>query len=101
MTKMIGFVKIYKRLSFWLTMIATGVCLFNLFGYDDKSILLFLTSPPFWIIETNWFVENIVHPSKVSRGVIYIMTVVCWFFIGYMLDKFFAKLLNKGTEVKS
>jgi hypothetical protein len=89
------FLKIYKRLSFWLTIIAIGICLLNLLGYDDKSLLLFLTSPPFWLIGTHWFVENFMHPSYISIGIKYAVTILFWFLFGFILDKSITKLLNK------
>lgn len=89
--------KIYKRFSFWLTIIAIGICLFNLLGYDDKSILLFLASPPFWIMETHWFVENFTHPANISIVIKYVLTILFWFLFGISLDKFIPKLLKKNN----
>ncbi len=36
-----------KGFRLWLPLLSLVVCLFNVFGYDDKNILLFLTSPVF------------------------------------------------------
>jgi hypothetical protein len=90
--------KIYKRFSFWLTIIAIGICLFNLLGYDDKSILLFFTSPPFQIMGTQWFVENFTHPANISIEIKYVLTILFWFLFGITLDKFIFRLLNKGNR---
>lgn len=89
--------KIYKRFSFWLTIIAIGICLFNLLGYDDKSILLFLASPPFWIMGTHWFVENFTHPTNISIVIKYGLTILFWFIFGISLDKFISKLFKKNN----
>lgn len=92
--------KIYKRFSFWLSIIAIGICLFNLLGYDDKSLLLFFTSPPFWIMGTHWFVENFTHPANISIVIKYALTILFWFLFGFTLDKFILKLLNNGNRNK-
>lgn len=86
---------IYKKFSFWLTIIAIGICLFNLLGFDDKSILLFLASPPFQIMGTHWFVENVTHPANISIAIKYVLTILFWFIIGAALDKYISHLLKK------
>jgi hypothetical protein len=84
-----------KKYSYWLSVIAIGICLFNLLGYDDKSILLFLSSPPFWIMETHWFVRNFIHPADVSIFIKYSLTILFWFIFGFILDKSTSKLFNQ------
>jgi hypothetical protein len=64
-------------------------------GYDDKNLLLFFTSPPFWILETHWFVVNFMHPADVALGIIYVFTILFWFLLGFILDKILKKLSNK------
>lgn len=78
--------KFYKRFSFWLSMIAVGICLFNLLGYDDKNLLLFFTSPPFWILENMSF--------RFPIGVIYVISITFWFLFGFGIDRFIQKLLK-------
>ena len=43
--------KVIKKFSFWLTIFAVVVVLYNMIGKDDKNLLLFFTSPPFWVTE--------------------------------------------------
>ncbi|MBX9974087.1 hypothetical protein [Cytobacillus firmus] len=87
--------KIYRYFSFWLLILSISICLFNLLGFDDKNLLMFLTSPPFWLIETHWFVVNFTHPSDIPMSVIYVLTVLFWFLLGLILDKALRKLKNK------
>ena len=91
--------KIYKKLSFWLPVIAMCICLFNLLGYDDLSLLLFLTSPPFWVIETHWFVENFMLSSEILMETVYALTILFWFLFGFILDKFIIKI-RKVSSVR-
>ena len=84
-----------KKFSFWFTLFSLFVVLFNLLGYDDKNILLFLTSPPFWVTETHWFVVNFIHPSEIPLPFLYIITVLFWFLFGAFLD-FLIKKLRKN-----
>lgn len=83
--------KIYKKISFWLAFLAVGVCLLNLFGYDDKSLLLFFISPPFWVMGNHWFVEHFAHPASISMEVKYLATIVFWLLFGLSLDALFLK----------
>lgn len=79
--------KFHKKFCFWLTLIAVGICLINLLGHDDKSILLFLTSPPFWILENMSF--------RFPIGFIYIVSITFWFLFGFGIDKIIKKLSKK------
>ncbi|MCT4776820.1 MULTISPECIES: hypothetical protein [Exiguobacterium] len=80
-----------KSFTFWLTLFAVLICLYNVSGADDKSILFFLTSPPFWIMETHWFVETITHPSNIPMWVKYGVTILFWAMVGTGLDRVFLK----------
>lgn len=84
-----------KKFSFWFTLFSLFVVLFNLLGYDDKNILLFLTSPPFWVTETHWFVVNFIHPSEIPLSFLYFISVLFWFLFGLSLD-FLIKKLRKN-----
>ncbi|PAF30993.1 hypothetical protein CHI14_14705 [Paenibacillus sp. 7516] len=76
--------RIFKRLSFWLTIIAIVVVLYSIMGKDDKNLLLFFTSPPFWIIESYGF--------KVSFTLLYLLYIIFWFVFGLVLDFGISKL---------
>ncbi|OLS33430.1 hypothetical protein BTR25_25935 [Bacillus sp. MRMR6] len=89
--------KLYRRFSFWLPILSIFICFFNLLGFDDKNLLLFITSPPFWLTETHWFVVNFMHPSEIPLGIIYVLAILFWFLIGMILDKIIKIFLNKGN----
>lgn len=89
---------IHKKFSFWLTVIAMGICVFNMLGYDDKSLLLFLTSPPLWISGTSWFVENFMHPSNIPLMLKYTLTILFWLLFGFILDKMIIKIRSKRNK---
>lgn len=80
-----------KTFTFWLTLVAVLICLYNWSGADDKSILFFLTSPPFWVMETRWFVETFTHPSNIPMWVKYGLSLLFWIFVGLGLDRFLVK----------
>lgn len=70
----------------WLPLFSLVVCLFNAFGYDDKNILLFLTSPVFWILESRSFLGTWLDSFHVPLFLIYILTMISWFLIGLLID---------------
>lgn len=57
---------------------------FNASGLDDKNILLFLTTPPSWILE------------QFSLGlpiqVFYILGLAFWFLFGWLIDNLRRKI---------
>ncbi|WP_214756640.1 MULTISPECIES: hypothetical protein [unclassified Exiguobacterium] len=81
----------FKSFTFWLTLFAVLICLYNGSGADDKSILFFLTSPPFWVMETHWFVETFTHPSNITMFVKYGVTILFWAVVGAGLDRLWLK----------
>ena len=70
--------KVIKKFSFWLTIFAVVVVLYNMIGKDDKNLLLFFTSPPFWVTEYIRF--------RVSFSLLYLLNVSFWFTFGYVID---------------
>lgn len=76
-----------KSGTVWFTLFATVICILNISGFDDKNILLFLTSPPFWLLETAWFSSHIIHPTSLPQSVLYMMTVSFWFILGRLFDR--------------
>lgn len=77
----------FKSFTFWLTLFAVLICLYNGSGADEKSILFFLTSPPFWVMETHWFVETFTHPSNITMFVKYGVTILFRAVVGAGLDR--------------
>jgi hypothetical protein len=78
--------------SFWLPTVYLIIILINLFGFDDKNLLLFFTSPLFWIAETHWFVVNFTHPANIPIVLIMIVSLAGWFFAGFIVDFLVKKL---------
>ncbi len=78
--------KLFKFFSFWLTLFALGICLFNLFGYDDKNLLLFLTSPILLALEdySSFFKRFISHQMLI--WLFYLLNVFFWYCIGLIID---------------
>lgn len=89
--------KFHRKFTFWFLAISLLICILNLSGIDDKNLILFFASPPFWITETHWFVVNFTHPSNISIAVIYTVTILFWLLVGFFLDKLVRKLSKKGS----
>lgn len=64
------------------------IILVNLLGLDDKNLILFITSPPFWIIEQY---------RTVPIWVIYIITITFYSLLGLLIDRLF-KVVRKGIK---
>jgi len=93
---------IWKKWKFWLPAIYCLVGLFNLFGFDDKNLLLFFTSPPFWITEQHWFVVTFTHPSNIPLIVVFLISLIVWFLIGKLIDWSIEKIKKeREKEVKN
>lgn len=82
-------ISILFSFTFLLTLSSTLIVCFNINGYDDKNLILFITSPPFWIIE-----QYGVVPIKV----IYIVTIVIWLLIGILLDLTITKRISRFIQ---
>lgn len=68
------------KVTFWLTLFAIGVSLYHLGGLDYDHTLLFLTSPPAWIIPLFTSIQLF------NKYLLYFLTIVSWFAIGLFLD---------------
>lgn len=69
------------------TLLSTLIVVINYSGNDDKNILLFITSPPFWLIENYFRFFTITH--------IYIFTILFWVIFGILLDYIILKMKDK------
>lgn len=78
--------KLFKFFSFWLTLFALGICLFNLYGYDDKGLLLSMTSPILLILEdySSFFKRFISHQMLI--WLFYLLNMFFWYCIGLIID---------------
>ncbi len=90
--------KYFYKFSFWFVIFAVFVNCFNSLGYDDKNLLLFFTSPPFWILENvSHKIRSILYGDTLFF--IYIVNALFWFLLGFYLDKMIAKLkMNISLE---
>jgi hypothetical protein len=79
-------VRLIKFFNFWLVLFALGICLFNLSGYDDKNLLLFLTSPILMALEdySSFFRRYI--SDQMLIWVFYLLNVFFWCCIGLTID---------------
>ncbi|MFY7868050.1 MAG: hypothetical protein ACOVQN_01010 [Exiguobacterium sp.] len=75
-----------KSWTLWFTLLAVTICIMNVSGLDDLNILLFLTSPPFWLLETPWFSSHVIHPTALPKWTLYVLTISFWFIFGVLLD---------------
>lgn len=73
-----------NKFGIWFTVFAGIVSLFNALGYDDKGLLLYLTSPPFWILD-----------QHNSLSFFQIVNVISWLLFGVFIDW----RLRKSAEV--
>ncbi|EZP61383.1 MULTISPECIES: hypothetical protein [unclassified Exiguobacterium] len=87
-----------KGFRLWLPLLSLVVCLFNAFGYDDKNILLFLTSPVFWLLESQSFLGTWLDSFHVPLFLIYILTLISWFLIGLLIDVILSVLFRRSSR---
>jgi hypothetical protein len=76
-----------KTFRFWITFFSLLVVLYNIMGKDDKNLLMFFTSPPFWM--TEYF------RIEISMSALYFLTVVFWFLFGWAIDYGVSKLKRR------
>jgi len=89
--------RLFKKFHFWFPLFYTFIGILNLLGYDDKNLLLFFTSPPFWITEEHWFVVTFTHPANIPLIVVFIGTLIFWYFFGRLIDFVIKKIKRKFT----
>lgn len=76
----------FKGFTPWLTAFAVTICTYNFLGYDDKGILLYITSPPAWY--TNGyspFLRRFISFEEL-KVIGYILNVGFWLSIGLIID---------------
>lgn len=79
----------FKRFRFWFTLFSLLVVLNNLIGEDDKNLLLFFTSPPFWVTE--------FYAIQISMTGLYILNVAFCFLFGWAMDYGVSKWKNSRS----
>lgn len=83
---MLILVKLFKYFSFWLTLFALGICLFNLSGFDDKNLLLYFTSPLLWFLgDYSPFLKRFIS-EQLLIYLFYFITLFFWCCAGMVFD---------------
>ncbi len=79
--------KLIKKLSFWLPLLSLIVCVYNLMGYDDKSLLLTFTSPPLlWFNHELTKLYYIMNSELLWQFVLYGTHFSFWLLFGLAID---------------
>jgi len=76
-----------KPISFALSIISLIVCIINFMGYDKSDTILFFSSPPLWLSNTKWFVENFGRYEDIPLFAKYILTITFWSLVGERIDR--------------
>jgi hypothetical protein len=79
-------VRLFKFFSFWLALFALSICLFNLSGYDDKNLLLFLTSPILMALEGYSSFFRRFLSDQMLMWLYYLLNVFFWCCTGLIID---------------
>lgn len=69
------------RFSFWLTLFATLISLYNLMGFDRDNLVFFTTSIPAWLIEI------FMDAHSIRPAILYVLTIGSWFLLGWGADR--------------
>ncbi|MDR3600948.1 MAG: hypothetical protein P4L49_10800 [Desulfosporosinus sp.] len=75
------------KFTIWFTVFAGIVSWFNSLGltYDDKNLTLYITSPPFWILENYSYILREQWGSNFFTF-LRIITIIFWLFFGLFID---------------
>ncbi|HZK33150.1 MAG TPA: hypothetical protein VFC60_01500 [Tissierellaceae bacterium] len=82
--------KFFKRVSFWTTLFAIIICIYNYLGFDKWNVIIYLLSPPSWLLDS-WVTANYPYPSVQSLIIIYSTTILFWLLLGVLIDKIIRK----------
>lgn len=80
-----------KSFRFWFTLISILIIMNNMLGWDDKSLLLYFSTPTLWINE--WISFGPV--GKSSMPIFYAVCLVTWFLAGLLIDMLCSYVLKK------
>ncbi|RRJ66252.1 hypothetical protein EHV15_27545 [Paenibacillus oralis] len=85
--------KLIKKLSFWLPLLSLVVCVYNLMGYDDKNLLLALTSPPLlWFNPELTKLHHTMNSELLWQLVLYGIHFSFWLLFGLAIDWIISKI---------
>ena len=74
-----------KSFTFWLTLLSILLCVYNYVGTDPDGIALLLFSPATWVIPLFTDIND------VSVFLLYALTILVWFYIGFWVDRMIEK----------
>lgn len=69
----------FKKASFWLSLLSVLIIIVNMTGHVDKNLLLFFTGP------LNMIALEYIG-NDVPMGVNYLLHIVFWFLVGWLID---------------
>ncbi len=85
-----------KSFRLWFTLFALFVCIFNFLGYDDKNLLLFITSPPLMTLEDySPLIRTYIPWEMVNLLFWYVLSIMFWFLFGWVVDWLIEKRFRK------
>ncbi len=76
-----------KKFSFWLSLFALIVVTFNSLGYDDKSLLFFITSPPLWVLGEFFLFLRRFFIKEIITLLSYTINIGFWVLLGLLIDE--------------
>lgn len=90
--------KLIKKLSFWLPLFSLIVCIHNLMGYDDKGLLLFFTSPPLLLFNSELAKLHYTMNSKLLWLVLYGIHFSFWLLCALAIDWIISRIRANNNK---
>lgn len=86
---------------FWFTIISIFIIIQNVMGFDDKNLLLYLSTPPLFILN-EWF-HFMWDFGQFTMFSFYVCNLLTWFLAGLLLDLLLKRIVaaikkDKNTE---
>lgn len=93
--------KLFRKRSFWLPVLSLAVCLHNYLGYDDKNLLLFLTSPVLlWLNPQLTDMRYTLDNELLTQLILYAIHFFTWLLFGLLIDWLFSRRIrNKRNNL--
>ncbi|WP_025025524.1 hypothetical protein [Caldalkalibacillus mannanilyticus] len=71
----------FKRFTFWLTLLAVVSSVVHFLGFDRDHVLFLTVSVP------AWFIGLFADLRALNVGFLYVITILFWFVFGYLCDR--------------
>lgn len=92
-----------KRITsfrFWFSLISIIIITQNVLGWDDKDLLLYLTTPPL-LIANEWLSLDMTYFGEfISRLIGYIFNFLSWYLLGLLFDRVLYHLVIKIRSMR-